>query len=66
MQNIACFGVFFVGGRSPPTCCLGCAIQVFQHPLYDVNPESWTQLSRNLWLSIEKNGNWSQNYTRTD
>ena len=32
----------------------------------DVNPESWTQLSRNLWLSIEKNGNWSQNYTRTD
>lgn len=35
-------------------------------PLIDVNPESWTQLSRNLWLSIEKNGNWSQNYTRTD
>ena len=35
-------------------------------PARDVNPESWTQLSRNLWLSIEKNGNWSQNYTRTD
>ena len=39
---------------------------VFRYPLCDVNPESWTQLSRNLWLSIEKNGNWSQNYTRTD
>ena len=36
------------------------------HPINDVTPESWTQLSRNLWLSIEKNGNWSQNYTRTD
>ena len=35
-------------------------------PSPDVNPKSWTQLSRNLWLSIEKNGNWSQNYTRTD